>query len=53
MVIRSEVRECMTRPMTPEERTWIDSLPKPRAKERIIGMNVTTDKAMKRKSQPG
>lgn len=41
--------ECITRPMTPEERAWVESLPKPRPKERVIGMAITTDRAMRRK----
>ncbi|WP_309479409.1 hypothetical protein [Brevibacillus agri] len=41
--------ECITRPMTPEERAWMESLPKPHKKDRIIGMSIAAEKAMKRK----
>lgn len=51
--ISSAVGECITRQITEEERKRLDSLPKPRPKERIIGMNVTTDKTMQRKGHPG
>ncbi|KMZ42539.1 hypothetical protein AC624_16195 [Bacillus sp. FJAT-27238] len=51
--ISSAVGECITRPMTEEERKRLDLIPKPRLKERIIGMSITTDRAMKRKSYLG
>jgi|GEM_PF-5558510 hypothetical protein len=43
--------ECITRPMTPAERAWMDSLPKPHPKSKIIGMSIAAEKAMKRKGK--
>ncbi len=51
--ITSAVGECITRPMTEDERARLESLPKPEPKERIIGMNIMVDKAMKRKGYSG
>lgn len=45
--------ECVTRPMTAAERAWMDSLPKPHPKERVIGVGITVEKAMKRKGYTG
>lgn len=47
------VSECITRAMTNDERARIEALPKPQRKERIIGMNVTVDRAMKNKGYSG
>jgi hypothetical protein len=32
--------KCTTRPMTPEERAWIESLPKPDRKRHMVGVNL-------------
>ncbi|NRQ51959.1 hypothetical protein [Brevibacillus sp. HD1.4A] len=45
--------ECITRPMTPAERAWMDSLPKPQPKERIIGMSIAAEKVLKRRHHSG
>ena len=36
--------ECITRPMTKEERAWLDSLPKPDKKGISIGANLWSAK---------
>ncbi|MGG3012264.1 hypothetical protein ABEO98_22620 [Brevibacillus parabrevis] len=43
--------ECVSRQMTPEERAWMESLPKPHKKDRIIGMSIAAEKSMKRKGK--
>jgi len=36
--------ECITRPMTPEERAWVEALPKPDSKGIAIGANLWSGK---------
>ncbi|GED71209.1 hypothetical protein BRE01_49110 [Brevibacillus reuszeri] len=47
------VSECITRPMTEEERARLESLPKPQPKDRIVGINITVEKAMRKTSYSG
>lgn len=49
---QSVVSECITRPMTPEERAWMDSLPKTNSKQRVIGANLSMPKYQGSASRP-
>lgn len=50
--VQPMISECITRPMTPEERARMDSLPKVNSKQRVIGANLCIQKDQGSASRP-